>query len=107
MVDEPGSATHTGLDAMAEAWRAFLGAWADYRIEPVEYRTLDEEQMLVLVRAYGRGKASGVEFSESTRGGAVLFRIRDGRVVRMDAYFGRDRALGRPRARAGGRFVVT
>jgi ketosteroid isomerase-like protein len=95
MVDEPGSATHKGLDAMANAWRAFLGAWADYRIEPVEYRTLDEEQVLVLVSAYGRGKASGVELSESTRGGggAVLFRIRDGKVVRMDAYFDRDRAL--------------
>src|SRR5262249_785123 len=71
---------------------------ADYRIEPVEYRTLDEEQVLVLVSAYGRGKASGVELSESTRGGggAVLFRIRDGRVVRMDAYFDRDHPLADP-----------
>jgi hypothetical protein len=31
--------------------------------------------------------------SESTRGGANLFRIRDGLVVRLDAYFDRDRAL--------------
>jgi hypothetical protein len=95
MVDEPGSETHRGLAAMAGAWRAFLSAWADYRIEPEEYRTLDEEQVLVLIRAYGRGKASGVELSERTRGrgGAILFHIRDGMVVRLDAYFDRDRAL--------------
>ena len=48
--------------------------------------------MLVLVKASGRGKASGIEVSESTRGGANLFRIRDGMVVRLDAYFDRDRA---------------
>ena len=95
MVDEPGSTTHRGIAAMAEAWRAFLGAWVDYRIEPEEYRALDEERVLVLVKASGRGKASGIEVSESTRGGggANLFRIRDGMVVRLDAYFDRDRAL--------------
>jgi ketosteroid isomerase-like protein len=95
MVDEPGSETHRGLAAMAEAWRAFLSAWADYRIESEEYRTLDDDRVLVLIRAYGRGKASGVELSERTRGrgGATLFHIRDGMVVRLDAYFDRDRAL--------------
>ena len=93
MVDEPGSITHRGIAAMAEAWRSFLGAWVDYRIEPEEYRALDEERVLVLVKASGRGKASGIEVSESTRGGANLFRIRDGMVVRLDAYFDRDRAL--------------
>jgi ketosteroid isomerase-like protein len=95
MVDEPGSAVHKGRAAMGEAWRAFLSAWEDYRLEPEEYRTLDEERVLVLVSAYGRGKTSGVELSESTRGrgGANLFRIRDGVVVRLDAYFDCDRAL--------------
>jgi ketosteroid isomerase-like protein len=97
MVDEPGSATHRGLAEMGDAWRAFLNAWVDYRLEPVEYRTLDEERVLVLVRAYGRGKASGVELSElparSLRVSANLFRIREGRVVRLDAYFNSDRAL--------------
>jgi ketosteroid isomerase-like protein len=95
LVDDPGSETHRGLAAMAEAWRAFLSAWADYRVESEEYRTLDEGDVLVLMRAYGRGKASGVELSERTRGrgGATLFHIRDGMVVRLDAYFDRDRAL--------------
>jgi ketosteroid isomerase-like protein len=95
MVDEPGSETRRGLAAMAEALRDFLSAWADYRVESEEYRMLDEERVLVLTTAYGRGKTSGVELSERTRGrgGAVLFHIHDGMVVRLDAYFDRDRAL--------------
>jgi hypothetical protein len=47
------------------------------------------------VHVYGRGKSSGVELDESTRGsgGANLFHIRDGKVVRLDAYFDGAHAL--------------
>jgi ketosteroid isomerase-like protein len=95
MVDEPGSATYRGHVAMAEAWRAFLSAWADYRVQPEEVRALDGGRVLVHVKAYGRGKTSGVELSDGTRGrgGANLFYIRDGMVVRLDAYFDWHRAL--------------
>jgi hypothetical protein len=95
MVDEPGSETHRGLASMADAWRSFLSAWEEYRLEAVEYRPLDDERVLVLVHAHGRGKTSGVELDRSTRGegGANLFYIRGGRVVRLDAYFNRAHAL--------------
>jgi ketosteroid isomerase-like protein len=95
MVDDPGAQVHEGLDAMAQAWRSFLGAWQGYRLEPVEYRALDGERVLVFVRAHGRGKSSGVELDDSTRGrgGANLFHIRDGKVIRLDAYFDFDHAL--------------
>jgi ketosteroid isomerase-like protein len=95
MVDEPGAITARGVAAMGRAWRGFLAAWEGYRIEPYEFRQLDDERVLVLVRAYGRGRSSGVELRESTRsrGGANLFHIRGGKVVRLDAYFDCDRAL--------------
>jgi ketosteroid isomerase-like protein len=95
MVDEPGTQVHQGLAAVARAWRVFLSAWEDYRLEPVEYRPLDDERVLVFVHAHGRGKASGVELDASTRGrgGANLFYIRDGKVVRLDAYFDLEHAL--------------
>jgi hypothetical protein len=95
MVDEPGSQTYRGQAAMAEAWRSFLGAWEEYRIVPAEYRVLDDERVLVLVKAYGRGKTSGVELSDSTRGrgGANLFYIREGLVARLDAWFDSTHAL--------------
>jgi ketosteroid isomerase-like protein len=95
MVDEPGSRPTRGIAAMAEAWRSFLSAWEGYRLEPVEYRPLGDERVLVVVHAYGRGKSSGVELSKSTRGsgGANLFHIRDGRVIRLETYFDRENAL--------------
>jgi ketosteroid isomerase-like protein len=94
-VDAPESQTHRGLAAMTDAWRAFLSAWEEYCVEPLEYRPLDGDRVLVLGRAHGRGKASGVELNMSTHGegGANLFHIRDGRVVRLDAYFNRARAF--------------
>ena len=95
MVDEPGATTHRGRAAMGHAWGTFLSAWEEYRIEPEEFRVLEDGRVLVLVKAYGRGKASGVELSESTRGrgGANLFEIRDDVVIRLDAYFNSDNAL--------------
>jgi hypothetical protein len=95
MVDEPGSQVHRGVPALGRAWRSFLSAWDGYRIEPAEFRTLDDERVLVLVRAFGRGKSSGVELAPSTHGrcGANLFYIRDGSVLRLDAYVNAERAL--------------
>jgi ketosteroid isomerase-like protein len=95
MVDEPGARTVTGRVAMADAWRAFLSSWTEYRVEPVEYRELDDERIFVLVRARGRGASSGLDLGEATRGtsGANLFHIREGTVIRLAAYIDYDRAL--------------
>jgi ketosteroid isomerase-like protein len=94
MVDEPGAEVQRGVAAMSVAWRGFLGAWADYRVEAEELRVLDE-RVLVLVRARGRGKTSGVDLGDATRGtrGATMFHIRDGKVTRLDVYFYVERAL--------------
>jgi ketosteroid isomerase-like protein len=94
MVDEPGSHVYVGLAEMARAWRSFLSAWEAYRVEPLDFRSLDRERVLVIVRAHGRGKSSGLELDDSTtHRGANLFHIRDGRVARLDAYFDAVHAL--------------
>jgi hypothetical protein len=88
MVDEPGERTVTGLAAMADAWRGFLTSWRGYRVEPVEYRELDVQRVLVLVRAFGLGAASGVDLESMGPGrmGLNLFDVRDGKVTRLTAY---------------------
>src|SRR5439155_449668 len=43
---EPGSGK--GLAGLAEAWRSWLSAWEDLRIEVDEFRELDDERVLVL-----------------------------------------------------------
>jgi ketosteroid isomerase-like protein len=95
MVDEPGKRTVTGLAAMTDAWRAFLSSWTDYRVEPVEYRELDDERIFVLVRALGRGAASGLDIVSvgPARHGLNLFHVRDGKVIRLTAYFDAQRGL--------------
>jgi ketosteroid isomerase-like protein len=95
MVDEPGSRPHTGVSAMRETWRTFLSAWEGYRLEADEYRALDDGRVLVLLRAFGRGKSSGLDLAEATRGrrGANVFDIRGGKVTRLATYFDERRAL--------------
>jgi hypothetical protein len=78
---------------MTQGWRAFLSTWEGYRFDVEEYRELDAERMLVLIRHRGRGKASGVELSEVEARGANLLDVSDGKVTRLALYFDRDRAF--------------
>jgi ketosteroid isomerase-like protein len=89
----PASGSWKGLAAMAEAWRAFLGAWEDYHTEVDEYLELDGERVLVLLHLIGRGKASGVELGEMRTKAANLFHVRGGKVTRLVLYQDRERGL--------------
>jgi ketosteroid isomerase-like protein len=95
IVDEPGTQMAKGVAAMTRTWREFLSAWEDYRVEAHEYRALDEERVLVTLRALGRGKASGLDIGQTTTGprSANIFHVRGGKVIRLTSYFNRDRAL--------------
>jgi hypothetical protein len=94
LVDGPDPRSLKGVDTMATGWREFLTAWAEYRVQPDEYRDLGGDLVLVLVRAGGHGKASGVDLGlTGERGGANLFHITNGKVTRLFVYFNRDRAL--------------
>jgi ketosteroid isomerase-like protein len=91
--DGPDVSQSTGVAAMTESWRQWMGAWENYRSEAEEYRELDGERVLVLMRHGGRGKASGVEVEHLDRRGTNLLHIRDGKVVRLALYWDRDHAL--------------
>ena len=91
--DGPAPGTWTGLEGMAEGWRDWLSAWGDFRIEVDEYRELDEERVLALVEASGRGKASGLELGQMRAQGAALFHVRDGKVTRFVFWWDREHAL--------------
>jgi ketosteroid isomerase-like protein len=94
IVDGPSPGTWTGLAGMAEGWRSFLNAWQEWRTKVDEYRDVDDERVLVLLRGGGRGKTSGLEIGLMQRkGGAALFVIRDGQVTRFVVYFDRERAF--------------
>jgi ketosteroid isomerase-like protein len=67
-------------------------AWEERRIEPEEFLDADDE-VVVLLHEFRRGRGSGVELEADT---AAVFRVRDGRVVRMQGFL--DRAAARQAA---------
>jgi ketosteroid isomerase-like protein len=91
--DGPDPGQWKGLAATAEASRDFLSTWEDYRIEPAEYREIDERRVLVLVRVSARGKTSGLDLGQLRTRGAWLFHVHRGKVTQLVRYFDRDRAL--------------
>jgi ketosteroid isomerase-like protein len=88
--DGPSRQSVSGMAALAEAWREFLETW---RVEAEDFRELDDERVLVLIRIRGRGKASGLEVDQISAQGANLFHIRDGKVTRLALYWNRERAI--------------
>jgi ketosteroid isomerase-like protein len=91
--DGPSPDTSTGLAGMADATREWMTVWQDWRVEAEEYRELDDERVLVLVRYGGRGKTSGMEIAQVRTTGATLFHISGGKVTRLVFYLDRDRAI--------------
>src|ERR671936_498887 len=89
-IARPGSATRR------RRGRDFLSAWEGFRVIVDELRELDDERVLALTHAGGRGRTSGVELAnaQATAGRmAHLFHIRGEKVMKLVVYFDRARAL--------------
>jgi ketosteroid isomerase-like protein len=94
VMDGPSPGSWTGVAAWMSWIDDFLTEWEGYRLGAEEYRELDGERVLVLVRASGgRGRISGLELGQQGGGGATLIHLRDGKVTRLVVYFVRDSAL--------------
>jgi len=93
IADGPSPGTWKGLAGLAEGARSWISAWQGFRVEPEEFRELDENRVLVLSHGRGRGRASGLEVGQFGAEAADLFHIHDRKVTRFVVYFDRDRAL--------------
>ena len=91
--DGPDPGSWNGLAKMAEALRSILSAWENVRAEADEYRELDDERVLALDHRSASGKRSGLEIEHMQTKGAVVFHIRDVKVVRLLIYWDRERGL--------------
>jgi hypothetical protein len=63
--------------------------WDEWRAEAEEYVELGD-YLVVLARYHGRGRGSGIEISQE---GAHVFKLRNDRVVRLEIFASRERAL--------------
>ena len=68
---------------------AWLSGWDDWRAEADEYLEIGDH-VVVLTSYYGRGKGSGVEIHQL---GAHVFELRDGKVVRLEIFASREKAM--------------
>jgi ketosteroid isomerase-like protein len=93
IADGPNPGRWTGVAEMAEATRSRLRAWEDLRIEVDECSELDEERVLALTHAGGRGRTSGLELGRLRTKGASLFHVRGGKITQLVQYNDCDRAL--------------
>jgi ketosteroid isomerase-like protein len=82
-----------GMDGLRTALAAWTDEWSDVRVEAKSYSEVGD-RVLVLVRHRAIGKRSGAPLDHLD---AWVFSIRDGRIVRWDAYWDpatAERALG-------------
>lgn len=90
---EPG--TRTGLAAFREATEKVFESWAEWRMEPEEFRAVGD-QVAVVVGYRARGRTSGVEVEGRE---SALWTLRDGKVVRYEWFHtpeGAFEAVGPP-----------
>jgi ketosteroid isomerase-like protein len=69
--------------------RAWLSPWDHWRAVAEDFLEIGDH-VVVLATYLGRGKGSGVEIRQE---GAHVFELRDGKVVRLEIFASRERAL--------------
>ena len=62
--------------------------WEERRLEPEEFLHVDD-LVVLLLHEYRRGRGSGIVMENDT---AIVFTVREGRVVRMQGYMDQDAA---------------
>ena len=85
----PDGRVYRGHEGVREAFRIWMGTWADYRQERDDPIDAGDE-VIVPTREYGRGKGSGVALERPTFG---VWTMRDGKVVLIRFYSTRAEAL--------------
>ena len=78
---------HDGLRKLFGDWHE---AWGEIEYSYEELIDVDEERVISVVTRHARGKASGVDVQHPF---ALLWTLRDGRVVRVTWYLSLEEAL--------------
>jgi ketosteroid isomerase-like protein len=86
----PDGGEYHGIEGLAAAWRDFLAAWDDFRIQTEGVVTGADGMYVLLLRLHGRGKGSGVSIDAEV---ANLMTMQNGRVARLEMHWDRDAAL--------------
>ena len=80
-----------GKQAALDLYRDFWGTWDEYVLEPVEIIDAGQDRVVVVQDERGRGKGSGAPFER--RRWAVIYTVREAKIVRVEHFRDRDQAL--------------
>jgi ketosteroid isomerase-like protein len=69
--------------------RAWLSGWEKWRAEAEEFVEMGD-YVIVLARYHGVGRGSGIEIEQE---GAHVFKLRDDKVVRLEIFASREKAI--------------
>ena len=88
--DIPDAGVYRGHDGFL-AWLAGWGeGWESWRTDEPEFRAAGDDGVIALFRIVAKGGHSGMELE---RDDAIVYRIQDGRIVRLEYFNDRRRAL--------------
>jgi len=85
----PDSDVFMGREAVREFLQGFLEQWSEFQ-QVVEDVTVEGDRAVVFIHLTARGRESGAGVDARY---AHLWTVRDGKGVRVDAYYDRDSAL--------------
>jgi ketosteroid isomerase-like protein len=89
IVGGPEGVVYRGLRGNSEFWADIDAAWAEFHIEPEEFRDLGE-RVLVLGRAFARGRESGVALDEPA---AWIAELHETKIVGFRSFSSQREAL--------------
>jgi ketosteroid isomerase-like protein len=78
---------HKGFFRWLERWNE---SWEGWRLENIEIVSAGDDYVVGLWRMVAKGKGSGIEID---RPDAVVYKLRDSKIVRMAYYNDQDKAL--------------
>ena len=88
--EDPDAATHRGLQAYKRYLEQWLESFDGLHVDVEEYIDAGDDRVFTWCRYTGRGRASGAPADWYL---AIIFTMRDGKIVRAEEYFNRDEAL--------------
>ena len=80
---------YRGLSGNEQFWTDIDATWAEFRIEPDEFRVL-RGRILILGRAFARGRESGVVLDQPA---AWIAEVRDGKILKFRSFSNQQEAL--------------
>jgi ketosteroid isomerase-like protein len=88
--EDPDASTHRGLPAYKRYLEQWIESFDGLQADVEEYIDVGDDRVFTWIRYTGRGRASGALADWHL---AIVFTIRDSKVVRGEEYFDRSQAL--------------